>query len=81
MFSIPACIWLRRSGGDRPPFQLSRKRNVFASLSRVDHVVLSDDASRAYAVQRDINSLFKRHTDVNVAQAVGTPLKQWPVVA
>jgi len=54
---------------------------VFASLSRVDHVVLSDDASRAYAVQRDINSLFKRHTDVNVAQAVGTPLKQWPVVA
>jgi uncharacterized protein YecT (DUF1311 family) len=26
-------MWLRRSGGDRFPFQLSRKRNVFASLS------------------------------------------------
>jgi hypothetical protein len=45
-------------------------------LSRVDHVVLSDDASRAYAVQGDINSLFKRYTDVNVAQAIGTPLAQ-----
>jgi peptidoglycan hydrolase-like protein with peptidoglycan-binding domain len=45
-------------------------------MSRVDHVVLSDDASRAYAVQGDINSLFKRYTDVNVAQAVGTPLAQ-----
>lgn len=45
-------------------------------MSRVDHVVLSDDASRAYAVQGDINSLFKRYTDVNVAQAIGTPLTQ-----
>ncbi len=51
-------------------------------MSRVDHVVLSDDASRAYAVQGDTNSLFKRYTDVNVAQAVGTPVAQssvqWP---
>jgi len=45
-------------------------------LSRVDHVVLSDDASRAYAVQGDIDSLFKRYTDVDVAQAIGTPLVQ-----
>lgn len=45
-------------------------------MNRVDHVVLSDDASRAYAVQGDINSLFKRYTDVNVAQAVGTPVAQ-----
>jgi hypothetical protein len=45
-------------------------------MNRIDHVVLSDDASRAYAVQGDINSLFKRYTDVNVAQAVGTPLAQ-----
>jgi putative chitinase len=45
-------------------------------MSRVDHVVLSDDTSRAYAVQGDINSLFKRYTDVNVAQAIGTPLAQ-----
>lgn len=46
------------------------------SMSQVDHVVLNDDASRAYAVQGDINSLFKRYTDVNVAQAIGTPLAQ-----
>jgi lysozyme family protein len=45
-------------------------------MSRVDHVVLSDDASRAYAVQGDINSLFKRYTDVNVGQAIGTPVTQ-----
>ncbi|GGY17771.1 peptidoglycan-binding protein [Rhodanobacter panaciterrae] len=45
-------------------------------MSRVDHVVLSDDASRAYAVQGDTNSLFKRYTDVNVGQAIGTPLAQ-----
>ncbi len=45
-------------------------------MSRVDHVVLSDDASRAYAVQGDTNSLFKRYTGVNVAQAIGTPLAQ-----
>ena len=45
-------------------------------LSRVDHVVLSDDASRAYAVQGDMSSLFKRYTDVNVAQAIDTPLAQ-----
>ncbi|RAN81985.1 hypothetical protein B5P43_09865 [Bacillus sp. SRB_336] len=45
-------------------------------MSRVDHVVLSDDASRAYAVQGDISSLFKRYADVNVAQAIGAPLAQ-----
>ncbi len=45
-------------------------------MSRVDHVVLSDDASRAYAVQGDVNSLFKRYTDVNVAWAIGTPVAQ-----
>lgn len=45
-------------------------------MSRIDHVVLNDDASRAYAVQGDMGSPFKRHTDVNVVQAVGTPVAQ-----
>src|SRR5690606_4247176 len=45
-------------------------------MSRVDHVVLTDDATRAYAVQGDMSSLFKRYTDVNVAQAISTPLAQ-----
>jgi putative chitinase len=62
-----------------------RSENLAASLTiaahnkgmnRVDHVVLSDDASRAYAVQGDINSLFKRYTDVNVGQAMGTSVAQ-----
>lgn len=51
-------------------------------MSWVDPVGLSDDASRAYAVQGDINSLSKRHTDVNLSQAIATPLvqssAQWP---
>lgn len=45
-------------------------------MSRIDHVVLSNDASRAYAVQGDINPFFKRYTDVDVAQAVGTSIAQ-----
>ncbi|OOG45853.1 XVIPCD domain-containing protein [Rhodanobacter sp. C01] len=45
-------------------------------MNRVDHVVLSDDATHAYAVQGDVNSLFKRYTDVNVAQSIGTPVAQ-----
>jgi peptidoglycan hydrolase-like protein with peptidoglycan-binding domain len=45
-------------------------------MTRVDHVVLSDDASRAFAVQGEINSLFKRYTDVDVSQAIATPLVQ-----
>lgn len=45
-------------------------------LSRIDHVVLSDDASRAFAVQGDLNSPFKRYAEVNVAQAIATPLAQ-----
>jgi hypothetical protein len=47
-----------------------------AGFSRIDHVVLSDDASRAYAVQGDIKSPFKQHVDVDVLQAVQTPLAQ-----
>lgn len=47
-----------------------------AGLNRVDHVVLNDDASRGWAVQGDLNSPFKQYTDVNVMQAVQTPLAQ-----
>ena len=68
---VAASVW-RRS----PSIPAITETKRVRSLSRVDHVVLSDDASRAYAVQGDINSLFKRYTDVNVAQAVGTPLAQ-----
>jgi len=45
-------------------------------MSRVDHVVLSDDANRAFAIQGDLNSLFKRYAHVDVTQAINTPVAQ-----
>lgn len=45
-------------------------------LTRIDHVVLSDDAKRAYAVQGELNSPFKKIAEVDVAQAVAKPLAQ-----
>jgi hypothetical protein len=52
-------------------------------ISQVDHVVLSEDASRAFAIQGDARSLIKRHAEVDVAQAVATPVAQsstqWPL--
>jgi peptidoglycan hydrolase-like protein with peptidoglycan-binding domain len=45
-------------------------------MQRIDHVVLSDDASRAWAVQGQLNSPFKQLAEVNVMQAIQTPLSQ-----
>lgn len=45
-------------------------------MTRIDHLVLSDDASRAYAVQGELNSPFKQYASVEVAQAVVQPLGQ-----
>ena len=47
-----------------------------AGLSRIDHVVMSDDGSRVYAVQGDLNSPHKRMAEVPTQQAVNTPLEQ-----
>ncbi|WP_072321379.1 XVIPCD domain-containing protein [Luteibacter sp. UNCMF366Tsu5.1] len=47
-----------------------------AGLNRIDHVVLSDDASKGWAVQGDLQSPFKQHAEVNVMQAIQTPLEQ-----
>jgi peptidoglycan hydrolase-like protein with peptidoglycan-binding domain len=47
-----------------------------AGFNRIDHVVLSDDACRGYAVQGALNSPFKQYTDVNVMTAIQTPLAQ-----
>jgi hypothetical protein len=47
-----------------------------AGLERIDRVVLSDDGSRAYAVQGDLNSPFKRVAEVPTQQAVNTPLER-----
>lgn len=45
-------------------------------LTRIDHVVLSDDGSRAYAIQGDLNSPFKQIAQVDTAQAVKQPMEQ-----
>jgi hypothetical protein len=47
-----------------------------AGFHRVDHVVLNDDASKGWAVQGDLNSPFKQYTEVNVMQAIQTPISQ-----
>lgn len=45
-------------------------------MRRIDHVVMSDDGARAYAVKGDMKSPFKIHTNVDVAHAITTPLEQ-----
>lgn len=45
-------------------------------LKQINHVVLNDDGSRAWAVQGDLRSPFKQHAEVNVGQAISTPLAQ-----
>lgn len=45
-------------------------------MSKIDHVVLSDDASRAYAVQGDLKSPFKQIAQVDTAQAMAAPVEQ-----
>ncbi|MEV8518928.1 peptidoglycan-binding protein [Dyella marensis] len=47
-----------------------------AGLTRVDQVMLSDDRSRVYAVQGDLNSPFKQVAQVDTAQAASTSLQQ-----
>jgi putative chitinase len=53
-------------------------------LERIDQVILSDDASRAFAVQGDIRSPLRRFADVDVVSGINTPLPQsstgWPQV-
>ncbi len=45
-------------------------------LERIDHVVLSDDATRGYAVQGALDSPHKRMAEVHTAQAVNTPFEE-----
>ncbi len=43
-------------------------------LARIDHVILSEDATRAIAVQGDFKSPLRRFADVDVVSGVNTPL-------
>ena len=47
-----------------------------AGFNRIDHVTLSDDANRGYAIQGELNSPLKKYVEVDVTQAVQTPLAQ-----
>ena len=46
------------------------------TMSQVDHVAMSDDGLRAYAMQGASNSPFKRVAEVDVAESVAKPLEQ-----
>ncbi|HEX7813694.1 peptidoglycan-binding domain-containing protein, partial [Dyella sp.] len=45
-------------------------------MTGINRVMLSEDASRAWAVQGDMNSPFKQYADVGVAQGVNTSIAQ-----
>lgn len=47
-----------------------------SGMTRIDHVVLSDDAARGWAVQGDLGSPLKQYADVDVMRALQTPLAQ-----
>lgn len=45
-------------------------------LKQINHVVLNDDGSKAYAVQGELNSPHKKYVEVSTHQAISTPLEQ-----
>ncbi|MDF4024019.1 peptidoglycan-binding domain-containing protein [Luteibacter sp. PPL201] len=45
-----------------------------AGMTQIDHLALSEDASKAYVIQGDLHSPFKQYASVDVAQAVVQPL-------
>jgi hypothetical protein len=45
-------------------------------LERIDHVVLGENATRAFAVQGELDSPFRRFAGVDILQAVAMPLAQ-----
>lgn len=47
-----------------------------AGFDRVDHVMISGDGSRAYAIQGQLDSPLKRYMEVDVARSLATPLEQ-----
>jgi peptidoglycan hydrolase-like protein with peptidoglycan-binding domain len=50
-------------------------------LQKIDQVALSQDASKAFAVEGDANSPFKKHASVEVLAGINTPLEQSSVAA
>ena len=78
-----ACVGkLDEAQGRATDFQSYNLSGVLAlaakreGLERIDQVVLSDDATRAIAVQGDLCSPLRRLADVDVLSGVNTPLAQ-----
>lgn len=49
---------------------------VKGGFKSIDHVMLSPDASRTYAVQGELNSPFKQIAEVSTTQGMATPLEK-----
>jgi peptidoglycan hydrolase-like protein with peptidoglycan-binding domain len=49
---------------------------ICTGMSRIDKVMLNDQATQIYAVQGDLNSPFKQVASVDVVQGLQTPLAQ-----
>lgn len=51
-------------------------------MDRIDHVMLSDDGSRAYAVQGELSSPFKKiaevQTELGISASIDQSSKAWP---
>jgi len=62
-----------RSGNAAAVLTVAARRD---GLDRIDHAVLSADASRLYAVQGPMDSPLKRVTEVPTVQALQTPVEQ-----
>ncbi|MGA7439301.1 MAG: XVIPCD domain-containing protein [Luteibacter sp.] len=45
-------------------------------LSRIDHIILSENGAKAWAVQGELNSPFKQIAEVNTQQAVSASVEQ-----
>jgi hypothetical protein len=45
-------------------------------MTRVDHAVLNDDASKIYAVQGELNSPFKKVAEASTQEAANTSLEE-----
>lgn len=50
--------------------------SLAAGMNRIDNVALSDDATRAFAVQGAANSPLKQYAEVNVTQGIATSIAQ-----
>ncbi|KAF1003520.1 MAG: hypothetical protein GAK28_04656 [Luteibacter sp.] len=64
-------VWDERSERVAGLTTLTAKQH---GMTSIDHVVTNQDATKAYAVQGDLNSPFKQTAEVDMQKALATPL-------